>query len=334
MTASPDSPVSRIWKRFSEDSVAFHHLTLLALLEGGKLAERGDMSGAPGIVAGRGGSARDGPQRTARGFSRAPFCERPPRMAADTARDLGGRPTDHVIIRSFEAALAEAVESEPFLEWHAFSLKMEYLDWMRDLEMTRHPDLFALQEERTAHVGDMELPQADCGIPVPFATISAAYEPERGRRSIRLLFANWLAEVETAGPRAQKPAVRATFFHAKHSDSVRLYSVGPEASKAARLLTPHELERWIVTSTDLRLILWNRLKPLVRVRELSGYRARSSWKCWLANPITASVVTLPPSEDALVGTYLDRLPDVGSAEIGDESTPTVVDSGTSGPPPK
>ena len=33
--------------------------------------------------------------------------------------------------------------------------------------------------------------------------------------------------------------------------------------------------------------------------------------------------TLPPSEGALVGTYLESLPDDGSAELGDETTPTV-----------
>ena len=31
----------------------------------------------------------------------------------------------------------------------------------------------------------------------------------------------------------------------------------------------------------------------------------------------------PPSEDALVGTYLKSLPDDGSAELADETTPTV-----------
>jgi hypothetical protein len=31
----------------------------------------------------------------------------------------------------------------------------------------------------------------------------------------------------------------------------------------------------------------------------------------------------PPSEDALVGTYLQGLPDDGSAELADGTTPTV-----------
>jgi hypothetical protein len=31
----------------------------------------------------------------------------------------------------------------------------------------------------------------------------------------------------------------------------------------------------------------------------------------------------PPSEDALVGTYLKRVPDDGSDDLADETTPTV-----------
>ena len=33
--------------------------------------------------------------------------------------------------------------------------------------------------------------------------------------------------------------------------------------------------------------------------------------------------TLPPSDEALVGTYLKSLPDDGSADLADETTPTV-----------
>ena len=33
--------------------------------------------------------------------------------------------------------------------------------------------------------------------------------------------------------------------------------------------------------------------------------------------------SLPPSEEALVGTYLKSLPDDGSADLADETTPTV-----------
>ena len=222
------------------------------------------------------------------------------------------------------------VESQPRPEWHAFSLKMEYLDWMRDLEKTRHPDFNALQEEWNYRLGDMELPHALTEYHYR-ARRFLLREPERSRRAIRLLFANWLAEVESPGLGQRKPAVRAIFYHAKHSDSVRLFPVGPEAPAGARLLSPHELAGWLVTASDLKLILWNRLKPLMRSSEQSRYRV-------LVVELASQLYfrehgALPPSEEALVGTYLKSLPDDGSAEIGDESTPTVVDSGVSAPPP-
>ena len=206
---------------------------------------------------------------------------------------------------------------------------MEYLDWMRDLEKTRHPDFNALQEEWTYRLGDMELP-LDLRAYHYRVRRFLLREPERSRRAIRLLFANWLAEVEAPGPRQRKPAARATFFHARHSDSVRLYPVGPEAPAGARLLSPHELAGWLVTASDLKLILWNRFKPLMRPIEQSRHRA-------LVVALASQLYyrehgALPPSEEALVGTYIKGLPDDGSAGIGDETTPTVVDSGVSDPP--
>jgi hypothetical protein len=311
--------------RYSED-LGPHYLTLLALLDGGRLAERGDMSGALDCY-------RAVLRATVHSARRSILVER--HFASVHHNWLRTRleawaADPRTTIPQLRRALAEAVESQPLPEWHSFSLKLEYLDWMRDLEKTRHPDFDALQEERTYHVANMELPQAVAAYQYR-ARRFLLREPERGRRAIRLLFANWLAEVEAPGPRPHKPAVRATFFHAKHSDSVRLFSVGPLEPAAARALPPLELARWIVTSADLKLILWNRLKPLMRVREQSGYRA-------LVVSLAGELYhrergALPPSEDALVGTYLDRLPDDGSAEIGDDSTPTVVDTRKSGPPP-
>ena len=37
----------------------------------------------------------------------------------------------------------------------------------------------------------------------------------------------------------------------------------------------------------------------------------------------AASAELPPSDEALVGTYLESLPDDGSADLADEMTPTV-----------
>jgi hypothetical protein len=310
--------------RYSED-LGPHHLTLLALLEGGRLTERGDMAGAWDWY-------RAVLQATVHSARRAVMVER--YFAGIHHRWLRTRletwaADSRTTIPLLRRALTQAVESEPRPEWHAFSLKLEYLDWMRDLETTRHPDFNALQEERSYHLDDMELPSALIEYRYLLRRLLMR-EPERSRRAIRLLFANWLAEVETFVPRSRKPAVRATFFHANHSDSVRLYSVGPEAPAGAQSMSPHDLASWLVTGSDLKLILWNRLKPLMRPSEKSGHRR-------LVVELAGQLYlrergVLPPSEDALVGRYLKCLPDDGSAEIGDESTPTVVDSGISDPP--
>jgi hypothetical protein len=208
---------------------------------------------------------------------------------------------------------------------------LEYPYWMSDLETTRHPDPNALEEEWTYRLGDMEL---------PLALTRAHYrarrflmrEPERSRRATRLLFANWLAEVEGSELRRRKPAARAVFRHAKHSDGLWLYPVDPVASAGTRALSPHELARWLVTAADLKLIVWNRFKPAIRSRDQAGYR---ELVVALAGELYRRERGMaPPSEDALVGTYLKSLPDDNSAEIGDGSTPTVLDSGISDPPPK
>ena len=147
--------------------------------------------------------------RTARGLRRASFCRDPPRLAAETAGDMGGRLKDHDSTATTH--LEEAVESQPRPEWYAFSLKLEYLDWMRDLEKTRHPDPNALEEEWTYRVGDMELPLTL----TRFHYLAQRFlmrEPERSCRATRLLFANWLAEVESSELPRRKPAARAFFI--------------------------------------------------------------------------------------------------------------------------
>ena len=210
--------------RHSED-LGPHHLTLLALVEGGRRAEGGDMAGAwdcyRAVLRATVFSARRGVfvERHFAGVHHGWLRKRLEAWAADP----------RTTIPQLQRALEEAVESRPRPEWYAFSLKLEYLYWMSDLETTRHPDLNALEEEWTYRLGDMEL---------PLALTRAHYharrflmrEPERSRRATRLLFANWLAEVEGSELRRRKPAARAVFRHAKHSDSLWLYPVDPAAS--------------------------------------------------------------------------------------------------------
>jgi hypothetical protein len=215
--------------------------------------------------------------------------------------------------------LEEAVKTRPRPEWHAFSLKMEYLDWMRQLETMKHPDFYALQRESTYRLGDMELPQ-DVIVSLYHARRFLQREPERSRRAIRLLFANWLAQAEGPEWQRPKPAVLATFRDATQTDRVPLYSVGPEAPAGACVFSPRELASWIVSASDLKVIEMSNSWPSVRRREQAGYRelvialATEIYRRERGAP--------PPTEDALVGTYLRGLPDDGSAELADKTTPT------------
>jgi hypothetical protein len=148
-----------------------------------------------------------------------------------------------------------------------------------------------------------------------------AREPERSRRVIRLLFANWLAHVEH--PWQRKPAARARFHIAKETSDVLLYHVSPDAPAGARALSPHEVASWMVTTNDAKLALRHAFLawPNVRRREQRSYRERL---VLLAGEIyRRERGALPPSDEALVGTYLKSLPDDGSADLADEMTPAV-----------
>ncbi len=237
-------------------------------------------------------------------------------------------------IPQIRRALEEVIACRPRPEWDAFTLKREYLDLMQFLEGPVNPPPEQIEEELTYRLGDLELPD-DLTLQLHSMKRRLAHEPERSRRVIRLLFANWLAHVENTDPQQRRPAVRARFHVAQRTTSVPLYPVGPQAPAGARALSPQEVASWLVTTNDARVafqypaLLW----PAVRQREQRGYR---ELLVLLAGELYhRERGARPPSEDALVGTYLESLPDDGSAELGDETTPTVSDSASSAQiPPK
>ena len=145
-------------------------------------------------------------------------------------------------------------------------------------------------------------------------------EPERSRRVVRLLWANWLAHVETRELR--KPAVRA-LLPALTPVSLPLYPVSPDAPAGARALPPQELASWLVATRDAKLIM-EEGDVMLMLRHRLYHRAYRDLVIMLATEIYhRERGALPPSEEALVGTYLKSLPDDGSADLADEMTPTV-----------
>jgi hypothetical protein len=301
--------------RYSED-LGPRYLVKLVLLEGARRADSGDMAGAwdcyRAVLRSMALSAR----RTAmdeRFFAGVHHGWLRRRLEAWIA-------DPRTTIPQLRRALNEAVETRPRPEWHAFSLKLEYLQWMRLLETMHHPDFYAIQEERAYRVGDMELPQN---------VIANIYrvrrfllrEPERSRRAIKLLFSNWLADAEGPNEMGRRPDVAALFRDSMTTVKVPLYPVSPEAPAGARALSPRELASWLVTTFDMKLIAMQANWPSVRRAEKAAYRELF---LLLATEIyRRERRALPPSDEALVGTYLTSLPDDGSAELADKLTPTV-----------
>jgi hypothetical protein len=109
-------------------------------------------------------------------------------------------------------ALEEVVACRPRPEWDAFTLKREYLDFMQLLDGPVNPPPEQIEEELTYRLGDVELP-AELRLRLHSIKRQLAREPERSRRVIRLLFANWLAHVENTDPQRRRPAVRTRFYN-------------------------------------------------------------------------------------------------------------------------
>ena len=162
-------------------------------------------------------------------------------------------------------------------------------------------------------------------------------EPERSRRVLRLLCANYLAQLNTRRHQPRKPAVFAALTYltstnpiAKGKFHLPVYPVGPEAPAGARALPPQDMADWLVRSLDARLRLlmgYDEWLPPVRPRDWRTFadrRAHRDLVIMLATEIfRRERGAPPPTEDALVGTYLQSLPDDGSAELADGTTPTV-----------
>src|SRR5206468_1930802 len=76
-------------------------------------------------------------------------------------------------------ALEELLENEPNPEWYAFSLRLKYLEMMRQLEQPIHPFIQQdLEEEFSYRLGDMRIPTDLVGA-IYAARRSLLRDPER-----------------------------------------------------------------------------------------------------------------------------------------------------------
>jgi hypothetical protein len=130
---------------------------------------------------------------------------------------------------------------------------------------------------------------------------------------LRLAYANWLAHVGEKDPGRRKPAVRASYQIGKQGAGASFYPVRPDAPAAARALAPPQLAEWLVGTLDAKLLLSQWPWPSIRGSERRAYR---NLVVLLASELfERERGSPPPSEEALVGTYLDELPGDGSEEF-------------------
>ncbi len=235
------------------------------------------------------------------------------------------------------AALDFVLENEPDPDWDLFAVKYGYLELMAMMEQ---PIPVSAQREFEAEwifrLGDMSLsPEIAGGLETARGFLLR--EPERSRCALRLLCANYLSHLESHQRPTRSPAVWAMFSYmdtsiptTKRRIGVPLYPVNREARCGAGILSPEELAGWLVATRDARVRLiqaYDEWLPPVRARDrrtVADRRAHRDLAITLATEIYRRERGRPPlSEEDLVGTYLKRLPDDGSTDPSDQTTPIV-----------
>lgn len=268
----------------------------LALLEGSRLEERGDMAGAwtwyRAVLraihhVGRHGTVYR--RSVAQGWHND-LLARLTRWAADP------RTTPAMLRR----ALDDAVACEALAPSESYTLKAEYLDVDRMLDGAEAPAVLPpgswLQP----------IPSLDFRLtPAQAETVYGAWriwrrEPERSRLAIRLAIAHWIAQVEQSP--ASRPKDPPTSWLTFEFDPL-----GPEAPAKARALSPRALAGWLRSTVDANFLLGSWGWTAVRKTEQANRRALL---ILLASQLhRRDHGSDPPSPEALVGPYLGSLPD-------------------------
>jgi hypothetical protein len=293
-------------------------LMWLVLVEGGRRAESGDMAGAWDCY-------RAVLRMTTHLRRRGDMTLRV--IVGSLHNDLRRRLAEWVAnpkttIPQLRRALDEVLPSEPKLEWDVASLKNGYLNLSRMLDSPRYSLHRAMDGDANYRLGNFQVP-SDWAMYVFLGERFLRHEPERSKRAIRLLFANWLAHLEGPNPRHTSPAVRVSFSRKNSPDSVVLYPVSPQAPAGARRLSPRDLASWLVTILDAKPFLWVSHWPSYSLRERRGYR---QLLILIADELyRREHGGILSSDEALLGTYLKTIPDDNSVELGDGSTPVVSD---------
>jgi hypothetical protein len=264
--------------------------------------------------------------------------------AKGASRTLNRRLTEwaadsRTTIPQLHTALNVVLENAPTSEWDVSAIKSGYLELMRAVE---HPMPRSRQEAIEGAWGTRLGGVALSDEMLDHLDASRRFvlrEPERSRRVLRLLCASYLAHAESRETPPKKPAAWARVSYVASTNPVTngtmvvpLYPVSPSAPAAAHSLPPEKLAGWFVSTLDARLQLlrdhgadW----PWPPDRALNNWtvsfrRAHHGLAIMLATELYRRERGSPPdSDDALVGPYLDHLPDGGSPDFNDGTAPII-----------
>jgi hypothetical protein len=242
------------------------------------------------------------------------------RLQARVAAWAADRRTGTALLRR---ALADVKALEIKPDGDSFSLKVDYLVLSRELDREWGFVQHGSGEDQQVSIFGERLPP-NMTWPAYAARRYFRNEPERSRRVLKLAFANWLSHAADRDPGRQKPAVRATFQVAREQGAASFYPLPVDAPAAARKLPPQDLAQWLAGTLDAKVLLLAWPWPSIPGSERREYR---NLVVLLASELfEREQGSPPPSEEALVGRYLDKLPSDGSEELDDGKAPTVRDS--------
>jgi hypothetical protein len=266
----------------------------LILLEASRLEDAGEMAAAWGWyramfrtihhVGMRGDANR---RRFVQRWHRE-LCKRVDTWAADQR-------TSPALLRQ---ALADAEACNALARSEQDSLKLGYIDVLELLDLPENPgrDVPLWRFARYYHP-DYTLNPEQIQTVWDWWRFWRA-EPERSRRVIRLLTANWLAYLDLPAGNRPKPDIKAASFD--------LYALGPNSPAEARALSPEAIDRWFASAYDAQQAL-SFMNPF-GVRELEQAHDTEILVALAEALYRRDHGTDPPSPEALVGPYLKSLP--------------------------
>jgi hypothetical protein len=271
-------------------------LTRLAILEASRLEAEGDMAGAWGWYravfkssrhAGRHGFLIE---RAIGAGMHKDASEPLTRWASDPRVDAP------LLRRAIDDLIAIDATSTPLSD----ALKKEYLIFVHSLHDPSLIDDLLLQKQQddpTDWCDDLPVSPATKK-PIQAARVFLADDRERSLRVIRLMLANWLAQVDKPPNRRSKLA----------RTEPPIYQPDPNAPAALNPLPPEDLARWLESTLLARRIysFQARYSPHIdseRLRQgrLVVHLASELYRREHGEP--------PPSPQALVGPYVNALPE-------------------------